>query len=1613
MNSREWSEKLKQIDGTGPEQIRNSVERGKFFFDHLPELERMVESETELSHPNGDRNDDYKVLGRHDSVLTALFQMRLVSDTNSFREHAGTDNSYDNADAFNKKIDALMLHRLINTKSLNTKDKALSQDIEDFAYKFDYNLQGYLVSHPDAMHKLVSAAIDSNRGPQSFPLIKNFYHGDALDNKRVLDSLEHVLGQEGKRLPDSWTEDLHKKFGMMHRDGHTNDDSHLVSKRILEILEKHGPDSGIAKNLRKLSSGEGKPEDILREAYSIGGVNGHEAVLSRMKSDPEKLKNTLLKLFHEGGTPKRADSSGDPEADKIVDALNETEPPVFDNAVVSLSRYPNGHEILSDLANRILEVPVRSEAHQKSFKKLFETLPSKQRDALIPKIAELGSHSGAIPLLSIAAMDRQDYRPPEQYAKNYFDHALNQDDDEFYKQNRIDALGRDFKSLSDMVDHDYRNEVPESYKQTIRDIKSKVVRRASSDIVHAMNEGQTSPNVSPILQGNLGNLMRDRSQLMQHVVNTVHAHAFAKRDEKLLSELGRVTAATHVFSTDNKEGLDLNDPDSKLHPLFEKPEVLEGLKDFMSKDYSGRDDKSKYLWGLRNNIKNQMFVFSRMDQNTPAHHGPAAEVDPVHLLDGYGHMAVKLGSSGLRALRTALQRVGGKLSTSKANPKLNPMRRTTINDRVVDDWSPFLDAEGQLSLSKLKDFREHVSTKPEGRSAVPKVDRILDHVLSTGNFTIDGLPPQLKSSPVKKKESTSSVTVDWEPISSGGNVDPAKLDSAIESIKDTPVRFFTGKYVQNQQRHYYENQNLLTAIVHPEQLEQIQKEGLSELYEIIKEPLPIAGHPQDKNGLGWVRWNTEPTSEINPVTNMPIKEHHADEVQSDYDDMAKKILTRNSVEPYTGKPRTGPEFEEEQGKLTSGFKRLREILYHGLEPADFLSEMWHQHMRNTGNVGDRYSIWSHKSKKKMKISGLDVDRPAPVDWQIAYGKKPTEAGAEPSTYGTVAPQKNKELVGEPTFVGEIHKTERLAKDESLAHLFHNADDKGIEQAFHVNSDPRADETLDELLATPEGKSSLAAYLQRSADTHHGQGIMKKLTDRNGPYWLRTLAIPYERLTGENFLKHAGRHYLPSVANTDSRGSDEVLEHLLAHTPDEHRDDMLAPLRGTSLITNPSIVGTLANSVYRNDPAQLFHDYNIDPSIVNTLPKNAQLGYLVYSMEKHGNAPLYGGRVSTAQQIGKSFVMDSNDAKELVDYARVRGIEAHSNPMLRSIVNENPRAKEFTGTQLSVKVGSAALRKLRDHLEKHGEMLPNQLPSGQRWNTITKPIAGRNGTVQHVTDWNPLRNKAGKLSAESVQAYIDSMEPTTYDFELGQYDELKPTADLDQIRSMVDEGTFKRMFNTKHSNASQHVLRLKLSDADMEKLKATGADQTLNNLIGVGIQSGHPVTPRTVGWIRFTQGKDGHVMVDEAQSDLESNYEAIIRPQLQQMYPDATPPQIEAAMGQFLAKLPPAHIEQIKQVAFHGRPAAEVVNEALHQYARHKGWTGSKWHAHSAKSKAPISFDMSKPVPPHVKENYDEGNRALGAVPATYGELETQSQPKHDHLAGAPTWAEEFRKKEEG
>jgi hypothetical protein len=153
-------------------------------------------------------------------------------------------------------------------------------------------------------------------------------------------------------------------------------------------------------------------------------------------------------------------------------------------------------------------------------------------------------------------------------------------------------------------------------------------------------------------------------------------------------------------------------------------------------------------------------------------------------------------------------------------------------------------------------------------------------------------------------------------------------------------------------------------------------------------------------------------------------------------------------------------------------------------------------------------------------------------------------------------------------------------------------------------------------------------------------------------------------------------------------------------------------------------------------------------------------------------------------------------------------------------------------------------------------------------------------------------------------------------------------------------------------------------------------------------------------------------VDEAQSDFDTNFEALLRSQLKQMYPNLSEEKLQENVDHFNEhKLPKAHIEQIKQMAFGNRPAVEVLHEAFQQYGRNKGWDGSTWQTHTSKSKAPISLDLDKPMPPKFKENYEDTPKALGAVPAKYGTLEATKNPDHPHLAGADVWEEKLRQSE--
>jgi hypothetical protein len=510
-------------------------------------------------------------------------------------------------------------------------------------------------------------------------------------------------------------------------------------------------------------------------------------------------------------------------------------------------------------------------------------------------------------------------------------------------------------------------------------------------------------------------------------------------------------------------------------------------------------------------------------------------------------------------------------------------------------------------------------------------------------------------------------------------------------------------------------------------------------------------------------------------------------------------------------------------------------------------------------------------------------------------------------------------------------------------------------------------------------------------------MLKQLVKSSGAQMVRKLADDYGRLTGQDFREYMAKHYLPHVMGADNNGSadGEVLEEILAHHPDS--TSVLSAIKGNrSPVQNVSLLGTLANTVYKDDPDRLYEDFRIDHHLIRKLPAEAQVGFLAHAMKTHDTA----SDARRASLLTSAENMSRELRDQLPDFDRRIGemVRKHNvpsvNPVYRKI-STGATQPEALGTQIGIRIGSAALRKLRDYIQERGSpILPNELPTGQRWNTITTPITQRDGSVNYVLDWNPLRDRSGKISAESVQRYIDNMPITHFDFSVDHYQG-------EQMHS---------------ATKPQQVLRLKISDDDMRKLRSTGADRTMMTLADLGRQSGHPVEGNTVGWIRFSTGADGNHLIDETQSDLDTNFESSLRQQLKTHY-NLSGDALERAYQQHIVgirqRFPAAHIDQIKSLVFGKRQSSEILHEAFQEYMRRQGKVGGEYHTHSSTSKAPMAnMDMSAQLPGHMKIHYEETPKALGAVPANYGTLEAETAPQYDHLPNARVHGEKVRKFEE-
>jgi 8-oxo-dGTP pyrophosphatase MutT (NUDIX family) len=132
-------------------------------------------------------------------------------------------------------------------------------------------------------------------------------------------------------------------------------------------------------------------------------------------------------------------------------------------------------------------------------------------------------------------------------------------------------------------------------------------------------------------------------------------------------------------------------------------------------------------------------------------------------------------------------------------------------------------------------------------------------------------------------------------------------------------------------------------------------------------------------------------------------------------------------------------------------------------------------------------------------------------------------------------------------------------------------------------------------------------------------------------------------------------------------------------------------------------------------------------------------------------------------------------------------------------------------RVQTRFGTSKLREIRDLIQASGQpaLHPKELPAG---------------------DWKAGRTPNGLISADRIQQHIDKLPAITYNVSHGTWDGAQ-----------------------RHSREDSKVFRLNLTTDMVNKMKQAGVYGTFKNIHQASHQSAHPVTPTTIGWVRYTHG----------------------------------------------------------------------------------------------------------------------------------------------------------------
>jgi hypothetical protein len=296
-------------------------------------------------------------------------------------------------------------------------------------------------------------------------------------------------------------------------------------------------------------------------------------------------------------------------------------------------------------------------------------------------------------------------------------------------------------------------------------------------------------------------------------------------------------------------------------------------------------------------------------------------------------------------------------------------------------------------------------------------------------------------------------------------------------------------------------------------------------------------------------------------------------------------------------------------------------------------------------------------------------------------------------------------------------------------------------------------------------------------------------------------------------------------------------------------------------------------------------------------------------------------------------------------------------------------------RLDVRYDTGKLRKIRDIILGEGreDKPAKELPQGI-W-----------------TQGNTFRGPNGNISATKIQQFIDAQTPIRYNYSHGKMSNLP----LSTYSINKDKGTWTG--GQRHSKDPSKLMLLHISTDHVNKLKEAGVYRSFRKVASEHYSSGHPATPHTIGWVRYTGTPKTGIFIDEIQSDIGQAFNRQVH-------------------GDDSAEIPIAHYPIISKILFNGRHPNEAIHESFQQMLRDRGHHAARVSIHTPATKAPLSGvgqDDGKGgtiYPGHFYVTYKEvPQKKLGWEPSTYGTMRTQTNPE---IKGKPIWEGIVRKFEQ-